>query len=953
MKLKDLVAALANEVELARQQLDRHLEKLGALSEEEPAFMEALDQYSGQVQRMGEAAELAGFPGLQAICAHVLENSLLLATLPPAERGELLTFLRGWPPLVVFHLRNLSEPSTAAGLVDHMLSAPSPMSEVDGLKIMHMLGAMPLQVEPQGAGGAGEERRSVLATPEDVALELPDDVDRKVLDGFLHESPDQARHLVLLARNIAAGEGDSSDLTAARRIVHTLKGSGSIVGLRGIVSLSHHLEDILDYFEQQGSQISRQAAETLLDAAYCLEQMIDHVCGNDEAPVQAQGVLQSVLDLANRIDRGESLERPITRASGSMTVSIEAAVDTRDAAPAAAAQRAQERPAAPGVAMPQTTALRVSLERITEMFRTSGELSVNSAAMETRFKQLMDTARDLLAQNLRVQKRLFELETLVDVRTLSTMRARSRRAEDQKFDPLEMDQYNELHSTAHALAEETSDARVLSIRLEQGLSQMGGLQARQQRLNKDMQDLVTGTRISEVGLLESRLQRNVRNACRATGKDARFILKGGETLVDSDLLNRLSEPLLHLLRNAVDHGLETPQERIAAGKPAAGTIVLEFTRQAQQIVLLCHDDGRGLDLHSIRRRSIERGLIAADQSLSDDEIARLILLPGFTTRDTVSELSGRGVGLDVVREWVSTLNGSIRIASQLGHGCTIELRFAASLSTVQSLIVDAAGQRFALPYVQVEQAVPRGVGQFEISGDRFTYRHGKRTMRAIHLASLLDQAVDQDIPLEKYDAVIVNIDDKIHALAVARLVDARELLVKSPGRYARGVRGVAGLSLLGDGSVAVNLDLNQLLSVAVKAPVVRQDIMAAKAQPDLPTVLIVDDALTVRNALLQLMKHAGFRAEAARDGLEAVDALKLFKPDVVLTDLEMPNMNGIELTSHIRSNADLKHTPVIMITSRSQDKHRQLAKEVGVDAYVTKPYTDNSLLEQIRHAMAA
>ncbi|MDH5204213.1 MAG: response regulator [Hylemonella sp.] len=951
MKLKDLIDALADEVELVRSQMDAQLDKLATLDADDPAFMEALDQYSGQAQRMGEAAEMAGFPGLQAVCAHVMQNSLLLASQQPDERPEMIQFLREWPPLIVYHLRNLSDPSTAAGLVDHLIGAPLPMDEEEGLKIMHMLGAMPLQIGLPGGDGGGS-KRPVLATAADVALEQPDDVDRKVLEGFLHEAPEQARHLVFLARNMTAGEGDSSDVIAARRIVHTLKGSGAIVGLRGIASLGHHLEDILDHFENEGGHVTKQVADTLLDAAYCLEQMIGYVGGTDDFPAQATGVLQSVLDLANRIDRGESLDQPVLRSSGSMSRSIAAEAKVGDFSPPP-----QEKPVTPGVTTAPTAALRVSLDRIEEMFRSAGELSVNGAAMENQIKQLVDTARDLMTQNLRVQKRLFELETVVDVRTLTMMRARSQRTETDAFDPLEMDQYNELHSTTHALVEEASDARALALRLEQEMSHIVGLQARQQRLNKDMQDLVTGTRITQVGVLESRMQRNIRTTCQSTGKQAMLIFQGSDTLVDSDLLNRLAEPLLHLLRNAVDHGIELPQERLAAGKPETGTIALNFSRQGQQIVLRCQDDGRGLDLHAIRRRSIERGMITAEQTMSDDEIARLILMPGFSTRDTISEVSGRGVGLDVVREWVSALNGSIRIASQLGHGCTIELRFAASLSTVQSLIVEAAAQRFALPAIQVEQAVPRGVGQFELMGDQLVYRHERRTLRATHLASVASQPIDPDRGLDLYDAVIVNIDDKAQALAVDSLIDARELLVKSPGRYARNVRGVAGLSLLGDGSVAVNLDLNQLLGATAQPVAVRQakaaDSVVQKSS-QLPSVLIVDDALTVRNSLLQLMKNAGYRAEAARDGLEAIDALQVFKPDLVLTDLEMPNMNGIELTSHIRARADsMKDLPVIMITSRSQDKHRQLAQQAGVDHYFTKPYNDSALLEQIRSALAA
>ncbi len=954
MKLNDLIDALAAEIELAQPQLDRDLDELASLDASDQAFLLALDEYSSLAQRMGEAAEMAGFPGLQAVCNHVLENTLALPVLQNHERGDLIRFLRAWPPLIIYYLRNISDPTTAAGLVDHLVHAPYALDEEQALKIMHMLGAMPLQV--QQPGGDGQPARAVLATPEDVALQIPADVDARLLEGFFHEAPDQARYLVDLSRNMALGQGDSSDLVAARRMAHTLKGSGAIIGLRGLASLGHHFEDILDHFEGQGGAVVKPAADTLLDAAYCLEQMVGYVTGTDDCPQQAQEVLQRVLDLANRIDRGEAIDQPLSRSTSVVLASTTASqVVARGNTPESRQAVTQAQEGASSAAR-NATALRVSVQQVDELFRVSGEVSVNSAVLEARIKRLTEHASDLINQNLRVQKRLFELETLVDVRALTMMRARTRRENEEAFDPLEMDQYSELHSTTHALMEESADARTLAFRLEEDISQLTGVQSLQQRLSKDLQHLVIRTRMSPAGILEPRLQRNVRATCQATGKQAALGIKGSEALIDGDMLNRLAEPLLHLLRNAVDHGIESPEERRAAGKAPVGRIELAYSRQGQQVVLQCSDDGRGLDLAAIRRRGMERGLVNPDQALTDEELARLILLPGFSTRDAVNEVSGRGVGLDVVRDWISAMNGTIRISTREGQGCTFELRFAASLSTMQSLVVDVGGQRFALPSLHIEQAVPRGVGRFERAGDKLVYHHGKRVLGGRLLAELTGLAVDSEKPLDDYDAVIIRADNKTHVLGVDRLVDSRELLVKNPGRFARHIRGVAGLSILGDGSVAVNLDTSQLLaseSVGRQVKHLRSSSTTAAAQKDSPGVLIVDDALSVRTSLMQLVQDAGFRVQAARDGIDAIDTLGSFNADIVLTDLEMPNMNGIELTTHIRNRDDLKAVPVIMITSRSQDKHRRLAEQAGVSSYITKPYNEGELLQTIREALVA
>ncbi|MDO5653757.1 MAG: response regulator [Brachymonas sp.] len=977
MKLKDLIDALAGEIENVQPQLGINLDDLLALELDNPAFMDALDQYSGQVQRMGEAVEMAGFPGLQVVCEHVLENTLLLATLPPDERLPVISFLRRWPPLMVHYLQHLDDPSSAAGLLDAMREAPHPMHEDNALKAMHQLGAMPLQVN---LPGEQENKRPVVAVPEDVELEVPEDVEKKLMEGFYQEAPDQARRLVELIGMMIAGEASSEDITSAKRVAHTLKGSGAIIGLRGLASMGHHFEDVLEHFEKQGGHVAEPVAEVLMDAAYCLEQMVAFVAGTDEYPEQAQSVLQSVLDLANQIDRGESLTHVAQRAvprQGASRRHEPAAENHEDVAPSSEsvaehddehattttlAEADRTTPVRPvptrrqAPAAAPAAALRVSLDRVEELFRVSAEVSVHTAAMEARIKQLADRAKELLEQNLRVQKRLFELETVVDVRALSMMRARGNRDSEAAFDPLEMDQYNELHSTAHALVEEASDARALSHGIEEEIAQLAGMQNRQQLLSRDLQHLVIGTRMTEVGVLEPRLQRNIRTTAQATGKMAVLTLEGGGTLIDSDVLNKLAEPLLHLLRNAVDHGLEMPHERRKLGKPEVGSITLDFSRQGQQVVLVCQDDGRGLDLLAIQKRAIERGLIKPEQPMSDDEIARLVLMPGFSTRDAVTEVSGRGVGMDVVRAWVEGMNGIISLSSQPGKGMRVEMRFAASLSTLQSLIVSVAEQRFALASVQVEQAVPRGVGTFSIAGDRLQYRQGNRVLRAVRLAELVGLPVDTRKPLENYDAVIARVQNKFYALAIDDLVDSRELLVKNPGRYARHVRGVAGLSILGDGSIAVHLDLVQMLAnwqgtgVVAAVPAAMRP---ALERPELPGVLVVDDALTVRNTLQQLVEDAGFHVETARDGMDALNTLRTFKPRVILTDLEMPNMNGVELTMSLRQREDTKKLPIIMITSRSQDKHRELAQQAGVDTYITKPYNEGELLKVIRSAVTA
>lgn len=1049
MKLIDLIDALAAEIESVRPLLHKQLGVMHETSLDDAVFMDALDAYTDQVTRMGEAFEVAGFAGLQEASNHVLENTLLLATLGDDEKEEMISFMALWPDHVVHYLRNMDDPSCAAGLVDLLRVAPSPIPEERAMRVMHQLGAMNAQVI-EGAPVQGVPERQTQATAEDVALELPDDLDPMLMEGFYNEAPGHARELVDLVGQMAAGEASGEDITAAKRIVHTIKGSGAIIGLRGLASLGHHFEDILEHFERKQGQVVPAVANVLLDGAFCLEQMVDCVMGADEYPQHAQSVLQNILDLAHKIDKGEDLA--VSSPEATMPQETTATEAVQEPKPVAAASVADEAvfadedeiivdedeavfadedeiitnedeavfadedeiivdeaaalpvaektpvvskadnqmleqaereltpipPREPAtkqahVHVSAASAMRVATHRIEELFRVSAEVSVHTAAMETRIKELTDVAKELLEQNLRVKKRLLELETVVDVRALNMARGRFKTlrtgtddaaANDEAatnaegFDPLELDQYNELHSTAHALAEDSNDAMVLSQQVEDGIARLYSMQTRQQVLARDLQHLVMTTRMAEVGTLEPRLQRNVRNTCQITGKKAKLSLHGESTLIDSELLSKLAEPLLHVLRNAVDHGIESPADRVAAGKPEIGTVVLEFSRQGQQVVLRCSDDGKGLDYQKIYKRGVERQLIDQSKTYTNDELAQLILQSGFSTRDVVSEVSGRGVGMDVVRDWVSAINGSIRVRSKPGKGSTIEMRFAASLSTMQSLIVEVEGQRFALPSVHIQQALSADEGEYVESMGRLQFHYKKQVLAASRLSNLLSlSSGGEPLPLKDCETVLMHTEQGLRALAVDKLLDSRELLVKSLDRYTKHIPAVSGTSILGDGSIAVHIDVLILLAGNVVSSSgvqrIRSIARGSRTKDNLPKVLIVDDSLAVRNTLQELVDDAGYKALTARDGLDAIEVLKANDVRLVLTDLEMPNMNGVEFTRYLRAREEYKALPIIMVTSRSQEKHRLLAENAGVDAYMTKPYNEVDLLKAMRARVKA
>ncbi len=952
MKLTDLIEALANEVDIMQPQLEEIIYNLSLVlaSPEKASFtelLELLDSYKDYTSRLGEASEMVNFIGIKRLCDKVEENILLLATAnrDGSDSNNLFLFLKEWIVLLANFLHQLSEKSLA-NLLDRFYTAPIALTDDEKNVIEKLL----LDIIQQAEAGAifedSENVRVTEATLEDVNLELPVDIDQHLMDGFLQEAPDMANGLVLWAKQVAQGADIVlEDLQQAKRYTHTLKGTGATIGARGLASVGHHLEDILEYLEENPDHANTYIKNLLLDSAYCLEQMVGYIAQTDDNPEQAFSILQKLLDVTNKIYQGESLEE------------LQFVSDTMDTLPTVTPTQAPTKNTPKAQTKTKVATLRIPVKKIDELFRVSGEISIHSSAMEDKIKLLTKQTRELLEQNLRVQKRLFELETLVDVRALTLMRTHSQPKEGDEtqttFDPLEMNQYNELHSSAHALFEESADVREFSHIIEEQIASLSSMQSRQQVLSRDLQHLVMNTRMSEVGELESRLQRNIRTTGQMTGKSVNLHMTGQDTLIDSDLIGKLADPLLHLLRNAVDHGIETPEERANKGKDTFGNIYLDFFRQGQQVVLRCQDDGSGLDLEKIHAHALAQGLITEQQVLSDEEVGQLIFKSGFSSRDDVSEISGRGVGLDVVRDWAVQMNGSATVSTSEYGGCLFELRFSASLSTIQSLIVSASDNAyFALPAIQVEQAVAHDVGNFSYKNDKLTYFYDDEYITAYFLAELVGLPVDNDKPLTDYNAVIVTVDNKRYTFAVDRLIDSRELLVTPAGRFAKHLQGVSGLSILGNGAIAVNLDLSQLIlgSHGQKFKQNNAQNKPSKQQKlkQKPKILIVDDALTVRNALQQFVEDMGLEAYTAKDGLEAVNLVDEINPTLIITDMEMPNMNGIELTQYLRQAENSKDLPIIMITSRSQEKHRGVAQNVGVNDYITKPYSDDRLLASIK-----
>jgi chemosensory pili system protein ChpA (sensor histidine kinase/response regulator) len=467
---------------------------------------------------------------------------------------------------------------------------------------------------------------------------------------------------------------------------------------------------------------------------------------------------------------------------------------------------------------------------------------------------------------------------------------------------------------------------------------------RQARLISDIRDRLMHIRLTPFGTLTARLRRTVRQVAESSHKLIDFMLEGATVELDKAVLEEMAEPLMHLLRNAVDHGIETPERRRQEGKSEAGRITVLAAHEGDQIVVRVKDDGGGVNLEAVRTRAVERGLAPRDAAarLTEAELLALPFQPGFSTARTISETSGRGVGLDVVRTCVERLNGSVSLTSKPGEGTSFVVRLPMTVAVLRVLLVKARGQTFALPLASVARVVRLGGQGAEERGEQI--RIGEEWVPRVVLGEALGLPKSPSSDVERPSVLLIEAGDARAAVVVDQVQGGQEIVVKTLGTHLRNIRGVSGATVMGDGAVVLILNPADL---AVSPA--RSEAPASRAL----SVLVVDDSPSVRRVLTNLIRNAGWTVRTACDGLEALNLLaEEPAPDVVLLDVDMPRMDGFEFLAAVKSQETHREVPVVMLTSRSDSKSREKARNLGADGYVVKPYSDKDLLRTISGATA-
>jgi len=767
-------------------------------------------------------------------------------------------------------------------------------------------------------------------------LEVFIDEAREILDhsdGVLaqwHEDPAQLSHVAELQRDL-----------------HTLKGGARIAGLLGVGDLSHAIETLLEKpirdTAKAGALIS--ALEAGFDQLHAMVQQVSQGQQSD----YPQDMINHLLGLAGETTFAD--EASLTAAVMPSPVATKVV-----AHPVEHADLPELLPEAEEEVRSSQEQIRVRADLLDSLVNHAGEVAIYRSRLEQQVAGYRFNLVELeqTVARLRSQLRMLEIET--EAQIIARFQREHREAGLTVFDPLELDRYSQLQQYSRALAESVSDLVSIQTMLDELTRQAETLLIQQSRVSTELQDGLLRTRMLPFDTMVPNLRRTLRQAAQEEHKQAQLYVDGAHGEMDRNLLDRIKAPFEHMLRNAIAHGIESPAERRKAGKPVEGSVHITVAREATEVVVRVSDDGRGLNREAIRKRGIERGLLRAETRPTDNQLLSMITQPGFSTASKVTQLAGRGVGMDVVANEIKQLGGSLSIESEEGQGTTFILRLPFTLAVTQAILVRIGEATFAIPMTSV-QGVAR-VNPEELTAlmtqDEPSFQYGNEAFGIHDLAELLGLPPGLPAEDEQQPLLLTRAGDLRAAIRIDAVLGSREIVVKSVGPQISSVPGLLGATIMGDGSVLIILDLaplvrhgmirrDQRLSEglsAVQAPVI-EEIQVR------PLVMVVDDSITMRKVTGRVLERHEYEVSTAKDGVDALEKLHERVPDLMLLDIEMPRMDGYELATHMKADPRLRDVPIIMITSRSGDKHRQRAFDIGVDRYLGKPYQEAELLVQI------
>ncbi|MBI3369833.1 MAG: response regulator, partial [Burkholderiales bacterium] len=798
-------------------------------------------------------------------------------------------------------------------------------------------------------------KADALDTDEDIDVE--DALDQELFPIFEEEGSELIPQLQSRLRDWARRPGDAGAASACMRTLHTLKGGARLAGAMHLGEMAHRLETAIEHLLGSGHTDAHDI-DRLVSRADAMEARFEALRRGPVAPVPVAAPAPAPALVAKPAAAPMAAAPVVPMVPAAVGV---AAIDwARFAAPVNVSAVGDA-----AVAGVSTAAVRVRAPLLDRLVNHAGEVSITRARIESDVGNLKASIGDLTDNLERLRHHLRDIELQAESQIETRMEAA--RAAGESFDPLEMDRFTRFQELTRMMAESVNDVATVQRVLQRTLQSTEDELAHQARLTRDMQEDLLRTRMVEFEGLSERLYRVVRQAAKETGKQVRLDIVGGSIEIDRGVLDRMTGAFEHLLRNCVAHGIEAAATRVAAGKEASGTITISVTQEGNEVGVDFRDDGAGLNLPRIREKALASGLLAADAQPSDGELANLIFQPGFSTADEVTGLAGRGVGMDVVRADVNAMGGRIETSSAAGQGTSFRLVLPLTTAVTQVVMLRCGELNVAVPSTLVEIVRRLPAAELVPTYERGTYRFDDRDLPFFWLGALLQGSGVGVASGRSVPVVVIRSAAQRVVLQVDEVLGNQEVVVKNLGPQLSRLPGLAGMTLLPSGAPA--LIYNPVALATLYGTTARAATLAALAHSQTstelaaaeaaqravePLVLVVDDSLTVRRVTQRLLQREGYRVEVAKDGLEGLERLAAERPAVLLSDIEMPRMDGFDLVRNLRADARLADLPVIMITSRIAQKHRDYAQELGVNHYLGKPYAEDELLALVaRYARAA
>ncbi|OGI44460.1 MAG: hypothetical protein A2V92_00525 [Candidatus Muproteobacteria bacterium RBG_16_65_31] len=791
--------------------------------------------------------------------------------------------------------------------------------------------------------------RREIAAPEPLADDLVrEKLDADLFEVFQDEAADILNAIEAALAGWRASPGDAAKVQELKRALHTLKGGALMARAMTMGNLAHNTEGLLKHVEDSAVAPSDRLYDLLEEAHDALVTMLDQLrAGRPVA--SAEGLNTKIVAMSGSAASAPAAARP-------------AAPDESGAGHAAFGGHAgdrregQEAEGEGWQARERRGQIRVNTKLLNELVNYAGEVSISRARMEQQIYGFRDNLTELTRNVTRFRDQIRELEIQSESQILYRVEQQSAVDPASGFDPLEFDRYSKLQQLSRGLAESLHDLSTIQINLGNFVGEAQTALLQQARINTELQEGLMRTRMISFSTQAARLRRITRQTGRELGKRVELSIVGADVEVDRNVLERMIGPFEHMIRNALDHGVEPEAERLRAGKSAAGRITIDASQEGNEIVIRFSDDGAGLNIEAIRAKAVERGLVSPEANLTEEELIQFILMSGFSTASQVTHVSGRGVGMDVVHNEVKQLGGTMSVNTKRGEGTTFVIRLPLTLSITQALMVYVGDQMFAVSLSSVANIVEFPIEKLTslAVGKNPLLNYNDQVYPYMSLGARLGIA-SQEGKDRKVPVLLTRAGTREVAMHVDGLGGTREIVIKALSPQLTEIKGLAGATIMGDGRVVLILDVAGLWYTDEAMHFERRAVGRVEEKKESqtrPVIMVVDDSLTVRKITGKHLQKRGLDVLTAKDGLDAVEQLRERVPDLMLVDIEMPRMDGYELTARVRSEARLKHIPIIMITSRAGAKHRQKAFEVGVDMYMSKPYQEDELFKNIDDLLA-